>query len=138
MVHFVESYITEWAVNLLKLPRGAHDLVLSGIGGRVSKAKGQVGIAFESVADSRTFQVDPFILPKLTADLPCANFTALDEYKKLHLADPNYWQSGRIDLLLGAEVVQVILLPGMSKGALLAQETHVVDLIGRIFNIQSM
>ena len=71
-------------------------------------------------------KTNALVLSKLTSWLPEHSLEAERDRKlnRLVLADPAYFESGRIDLILGADVFGDIILPGVLKGPPLAQETE--------------
>ena len=56
-------------------------------------------------------QVDALILPTVTGIIPNnpINLEQVRKFKKLQLADPQYYQPGEIDILLGADVTLRLL-----------------------------
>ncbi|XP_058799817.1 uncharacterized protein LOC131669149 [Phymastichus coffea] len=72
--------------------------------------------------------VNAFILPRLTSDLPSRASTKQDltQLETLPLADPFFYTSGRIDLMIGADLYGQLLRPGLmqvSSSGLVAQNT---------------
>ncbi|XP_018401629.1 PREDICTED: uncharacterized protein LOC108778806, partial [Cyphomyrmex costatus] len=64
--------------------------------------------------------VPAHVLPRITSSLPSASltFSSWPHLRELLVADPEYFQSRQIDLLLGAEVYCQILQEGIVKGPL--------------------
>lgn len=107
-------FISEACAQRLKLRRESKRIPIQGIGDTVSETKHIVSLKISSSYSNFTLSVDCFVLPKVTDNLPehiiqCSNWN-LPTY--VQLADPTFYQPGKIDLLLGAEVVSHIQRPG--------------------------
>lgn len=130
----MSSFITENAVQRLRLPRMADTTKIKGIGGTNTRAvKGCTTLVFSARYPS-SFQTstEALILNKLTSELPDKNYFGSGNdwphLNELVLADPNFRQMGKIDVILGAEVFTEILLAGLIKSKIspgpMAQETE--------------
>ena len=112
------SFVSERLVQSLSLPRTNQSIRVSGIGGISHKAPIQSITSFriKSVrSSSRAFEVDAVIIPRVSCDLPTNPISFDSKWKhlsELTLADPNFGQPGRIDLLLGVDVFMDILCDG--------------------------
>ena len=115
-----DSFITSAAANALSLQKTRTNISVSGIGGTdAGKIASQVEINFTSHYPTRQqFSTSALVLPKLTSHLPertiePAAIPALP--KNLLLADPEFAESGKIDLLLGAGLFAEIVKEGSHK-----------------------
>lgn len=123
------TFITRSAAQLLKLPLISANISVSGVGKSSERIKHSTTIKINSLTDTR-FQitVNAFVLQKIS-NLRCTlpneniNWPHLDGLK---LADPQFSNYEKIDILLGADVFCEIAMPGLIKGeegAPMAQQT---------------
>ncbi|XP_053614051.1 uncharacterized protein LOC128677326 [Plodia interpunctella] len=126
------SFISEAAVQLLRLNKIAEASNISGLGGGLSglTSKYVVKVKIQSLYDP-TFklQVKAHVLQTVTTVLPQKKFrpTTWTELGRISLADPQYNSPNRIDVLLGSEVYCAVLKQGLIKspnGLVIAQDTH--------------
>lgn len=114
------SFISEEVVRLLKLHRNAASIPLVGIGGTYSgRTRGTVSIQLQSIYDSEAIcTIHAFILQRLTTKLPPfdANCRPWPHISELQLADPDFFRSGPIHLILGSDNYGSIIMPGLIKG----------------------
>ncbi|XP_047537187.1 uncharacterized protein LOC125071140 [Vanessa atalanta] len=74
--------------------------------------------------------VEAFVLSKLTSFLPnnTTSITDLPEIENLSLADPQFGEPSRVDIILGVDILSQIILEGLkkhpSKCGLIAQNTQ--------------
>ena len=105
------TFVTEHAVSLLGLKRTAACMAILGIGGRGSQlTKGSVELTITSRVNPM-FEVATmgYVLPKITGPQPSTSVVFKDwkHLENLSLADPNYHQPNRIDILLAADVTMM-------------------------------
>lgn len=124
------NFITESALNALQLSRTKIQAVISGIGASNSQAKHATSLMLQSSHDS-TFKitVEALVMGRITNPLPSSSFQTQrwNHIIDLALADPSYHRSGRIDLVLGAEVLAQIIMNGVRLGPIgtpIAQQTR--------------
>ncbi|CAK1582087.1 unnamed protein product [Parnassius mnemosyne] len=114
------SFVTESTVQMLGLKKTPIKGTISGVGGGnnlISKA--MVNLEIRSRIDPNVvIIVKAYVLKSITTLLPATNIESLewDELPKMTLADPEYYTSNRVDLLLGAEVYSQIIKDGVKKG----------------------
>lgn len=115
----------------LNLPRRAAAVPIFGIGAhRSSVSNGLVSLTIASKTNSdASFKFEALVLPKLTAYIPPAQLelSQWSHLEGLHLADPDYVSSAKIELILGAPVYTLILEEGLRRGkpnAPIAQKTE--------------
>lgn len=113
------SFISEAAAQLLNLDRTPVIGRISGISNSsVVTTKSMVKLTIHSTkCEASTFEVNAYVLKKLTSLLPSREFPqdTWPSYMQLDLADPNFHKPGSIDVLLGADVHAHILLQGLHK-----------------------
>lgn len=108
------SFVTEKVVNTLQLSRRSASIPLIGIGGTYSgRTNGTVSLILESIHDpSSTCSINAFILPRLTTKVP--SFDTTNHHWRhidgLPLADPDFFRSGFIDLIIGSDNYCSIIL----------------------------
>ncbi|XP_065094951.1 uncharacterized protein LOC135715951 [Ochlerotatus camptorhynchus] len=99
-------FVSERVVQHMKVRRHKVNLPIAGIG----QASTEVRCIFRSIVKSRISKfsttIDAFVLPKVTVDLPSISVDASSWSLPtgIQLADPSFYQSGVIDVVLGAEV----------------------------------
>ena len=116
------SFVSERLTQSLRLPMSTQHIRISGITG-MSRGTPLQSIATFSisplVSSSEKMQVSAIVVPRVTCDLPTqpvyfnANWIHLND---LHLADPNFDQPNKIDILLGVDVYADVLLHGRRNG----------------------
>ncbi|XP_075157895.1 uncharacterized protein LOC142231162 [Haematobia irritans] len=124
------SFISENLANLLKLPVRRTSAIISGLNSSVS-ASVHKECSFMLVSDvvpDFELTVSALIVPHLSNNLPSKTIhvESFSNLPRLDLADPRFYESAKIDILLGADVLPSILLPRNLHqicGTLMAQET---------------
>ncbi|XP_047543217.1 uncharacterized protein LOC125075548 [Vanessa atalanta] len=112
------SFVSESTVQLLGLVRKPVSGWVSGLGDGRMRIKYTVLLRLESRHNPNSYiQVNAYVLHSLTSLLPSTNLSTPKwvEMDNLPLADPTYAVPGKIDILLGAEVYNEILLDGVIK-----------------------
>jgi len=123
------SFITELCAKSLGLKPKTTDVIIKGISSApLYSAKGQVTIQLSSLVNNSTVIVEALIVPKVTGVLPSSpcNPQAWSHITGLQLADPTFNKPGKIEMLLGSDVLFSILTEGFrggSKSSPLAQNT---------------
>lgn len=113
------TFITENARQKLGLPKKKVSGMVTGVGSSKSNhIQAVVQLRIEPRKTSRfSITINALVLSKITKVLPGKQFDYDWEHiKSLELADPNFNQPGTIDLLIGAETYQEIILEGLIKG----------------------
>ena len=109
------SLISETAVQRMQLKRQKQSLTVNGIG-KVSKTynSGSVTLRLKPKFGPKVITVNAFILPNSTQLLPNRSFdtSILFHMKAIELADPNSNVSNPIELILGSDVAEEIILDG--------------------------
>lgn len=125
------SFISEAAVQLLRLKKIAVKSVISGLGDAKSSftSKAIVKVTIQSLFDANfTLPVTAHVLNTVTSVLPDNKFI-LPKWAELghvQLADPQYNTPNKIDILLGSEVYCAIIKEGLLRsptGSTIAQNT---------------
>ena len=77
---------------------------------RLSKYK----VSFNLLGDDRVIPVEAFVLEKVTRELPSAPLDpkALRRLGRLKLADPKFYKPGPIDILIGNDVYERLMMAG--------------------------
>ena len=125
------SFVSETLAVMLNLPRRAVQIPLTGLGSAsAGTARSATHVTLQSIYESDfKLEFQAFILPRLTPLLPGTRLIELGipSMSKLPLADPQFYEPERVDLLLGAEVYGKLLRPGLKHFPprnLIAQDTH--------------
>ncbi|XP_026325377.1 uncharacterized protein LOC113234292 [Hyposmocoma kahamanoa] len=117
------SLITENAAQKLALPRRRCKGVVFGLGARENNCKGVMEITMSALHGDFTFNSDVFIMRNLINNLPNQTFEkpSWSHIQNITLADPEFYNSRPVDLLLGADIYSLIVLGGVIKGDNLSQ-----------------
>ncbi|XP_070144645.1 uncharacterized protein [Drosophila kikkawai] len=124
------TFITERLLNIVKLPSQPTQTQVSGLNDTVA-AQATKLCKFSIRAPSRPglqLQTTAYVLPQLAGKLPSYPVPRdfLKQLPDLPLADPAFFESSDIDVLIGADILPSVLLGGSKNnifGSLLAQET---------------
>ncbi|KAH9638504.1 hypothetical protein HF086_007474 [Spodoptera exigua] len=111
------SLITENAAQILKLPRQKCKGVISGVGAKENNCKGMINIQCMSTEGDFNFETDVFIMKTLIKNLPTCSIPkpSWAYLKHIKLADPEFYKSRPVDILLGADVYCIILMEGICR-----------------------
>lgn len=124
-------FVTEDTVQFLRLKKIPIHGMVSGLGQKSTIAKYMVNITIQSRVDSGfKLNFNAYVISKITSYLPDQalnknTFNWLD-ITNLQLADPQFNQPSKIDILLGADVYGCIIKTGIIKSptaTLIAQNT---------------
>ncbi|XP_070075699.1 uncharacterized protein [Drosophila takahashii] len=124
------TFITERLFNLIKLPFQVIQAQVSGLNQTVSaETKKLCQFTIRSpTRPSLQLNTTAYVLPQIAGNLPSCPLPQhfLRDLPELPLADPKFYESAQIDLLIGADILPSILLSGTRAnicGSLLGQET---------------
>lgn len=111
------NFITESAVNRLKLKWSQTAARVSGLGETAASILGNVTCRI-GTNDKTFFELDLHVLSKICGDQPIANLntSGWSHIAELPLADPGFDIPGPIDLLLAADIFAESLLDERKKG----------------------
>lgn len=118
------SFVSEWLAQHLHLSRSRVVAQVSGVGGvcQQSTTQSVVNVTISSVwgpGQLQVFKVEALVLPKITCDLPLRPVpldTNWHHLSGIKLADPDFGTPGSIDLLLGADLFDTVVLHGRRRG----------------------
>lgn len=111
------SLITENAAQMLRLPRERCKGVIFGVGARGNNCKGVLNIKCAAVRGNYTFHTEVYIMRHLINNLPNSTFKKPSwfDLKNISLADPDFYTSRPVDILLGADIYSDIIQEGIIK-----------------------
>ena len=116
------SFITERFAQTLRLKRSTRNIRVVGIAG-ISTGPPLQSVATFSISPVHSPQdkltVSAIVVPRVTCDLPVQQIPFSSDWNHLsdlQLADPEFGQPGRIDLLLGIDVYTDVVLQGRRSG----------------------
>lgn len=111
------SLITEDAAQRLRLNRKRCKGVIFGIGVKENSCKGVIDIQIMSLYNDFSINTDVFIMNSLINRLPNQSFAkpSWEYLENIDLADPEFYRSRQVDLLLGADVYSSIIMSGIIK-----------------------
>ncbi|XP_061395347.1 uncharacterized protein LOC133330966, partial [Musca vetustissima] len=125
-----DTFVSSRVQRKLKLPTTSVSADVSGLGGEhLTKCSKVASITIGSCKNSSfALDLEAFVVPEITGDIPTQPFDEIssDQLPDLDFADPKFYESAPVDVLLGGNVYPIILLNGVKKdilGSLLAQET---------------
>ncbi len=117
------SFISERLAQRLRLPRFNQSTRISGVAGLSCNSSAQ-SVADFKVASTcfphRKFDVTAIVVSRVTCDLPLhpiSHSPMWNHLSGLELADPEFGTPGRIDILLGVEIIASVLRNGRRSGA---------------------
>ncbi|KAH8307509.1 hypothetical protein KR059_001064, partial [Drosophila kikkawai] len=124
------TFISERLFNLIKLPYESIQAQVSGVNLSVAaqpRKRCQLNIG-SPVKPHIQIETCAYVLPQLAGNLPSYTLpeASLKDLPPLQLADPNFFRSSQIDVLIGADILPSILLSGSHSnicGTLVGQET---------------
>ncbi|XP_055522947.1 uncharacterized protein LOC129717127 [Wyeomyia smithii] len=108
-------FATESFSQLIKVQRKKITIPIAGIGQSATQTKGKFSSLVCSCITDYSATVEFLVLPKVTVDLPATsvNMSACKIPADVQLADPAFFKSNPIDLILGAEIFfELFRVPG--------------------------
>jgi len=112
------NFVTENFVDRLQIPRLNSCVTVTGIGGSSGEpARGISNFRIRSKFGQFSLPVRALLMKKLTGQLPrmkCQE--SFPHLQGLQLSDPLFYSPAPVDILLGAEAVSQIILPGLRRG----------------------
>lgn len=124
------TFISEKLFHTLKLPFKRTCAKISGLNNTISAAvQKECSFTLCSITDdSIEISVSALVVPHLSGSLPSSTIdpTSLSDLPNIPLADPRFYESSKIDILLGGDLLPTIMLSGIRRhvcGTLVAQET---------------
>ncbi len=113
------SLITERTMRRLGLQKQRTDFLVSGVCGTLaSKCKWRTQLRLFSKINNQHIDVELFAVPKITNSINRLSHhrpNTWNHLKELQLADPLYYESGDIDILIGADTAPYILKPSIRR-----------------------
>ncbi|UYV63877.1 hypothetical protein LAZ67_2005876 [Cordylochernes scorpioides] len=143
------SLITEKCAAKLGIPIRRKRIAVGGLGDQlVESSLGEVLIRFSSHFDHQSFETTALVLTKLTNNIPSFTVKKINysHMKGLILADPSYFKSREIDVILGSDIVFNLIQEGRRNGneksfrnmAHFSSELESEDLIKRFWELESI
>ncbi|XP_063924727.1 uncharacterized protein LOC135138680 [Zophobas morio] len=132
----MSNYITEPMIKKLKLSTKQINIQIKGLNGAASSSQKQVlDVGIKSIYNAYSTKINCIVVNKITENLPLVsiNPSSLEIPKTIKLADPKFFESGTIDLLIGAGLFWNLLCIGQlsSPGSgLIFQKTHLGFIVG--------
>lgn len=112
------SIISEHAAQILKLKRNKCKGTIFGIGEKENNCKGVMKLRIQSIYSDFAIEGETLIMKSLIKNLPNKTFVkpSWPHIQTINLADPEFYTSRAVDLLLGADVYCKIMLGGILRG----------------------
>ncbi|XP_037816477.1 uncharacterized protein LOC119606893 [Lucilia sericata] len=125
-----ESFVSQRIQTVLKLPNKPVSAEITGLGGElVSKSSKIANFIIVSLFDQNvSLNIQALVVTRVTGNVPTHTFKPPKniDLPNLNYADPKFYESSEIDLLLGGDLYPLILRDGVQYGifeSLVAQET---------------
>lgn len=111
------NFISASLLNKLRLPVKKTRISLTGISNTSSVINQTTEVQFSSRFNSFTAKIDCLVLNRITENLPLASIDreSMQIPPNLRLADPNFFMSGPIEVLIGADTFWSLLCVGQIK-----------------------
>ncbi|XP_058448849.1 uncharacterized protein LOC131428824 [Malaya genurostris] len=108
------NFITESMANTVGMERKCANVPISGINNVKSLAREKVEVYLQSRCSDFRATVECLVTPKVTGMIPTTNIdvTSWVIPDGIQLADPSFFKSNKIDILLGAELFFSLMKPG--------------------------
>ncbi|XP_043862253.1 uncharacterized protein LOC122756499 [Drosophila santomea] len=135
------TFISERLFNLIKLPFRNTQTQVSGLNHSVSAKSSKLchfGIR-SPTKPGLQLDTEAYLLPELSGKLPSYPIprNSLKDLPALHWADPTFFESSQIDVLIGADILPSIMMDGTRQnicGSLLGQET----IFGKFWEVEDL
>ncbi|XP_075163105.1 uncharacterized protein LOC142235730 [Haematobia irritans] len=125
-----ETFVSRKIQKLLKLPTKSVSADIMGLGGEfLTKCSEIAFFRIGSITQPKfSFEIDALVVRDVTGNVPTHSFgnVVCDQLPELEFADPHFYRTGPVDILLGGNLYPLILLKGVEHGilgSLVAQET---------------
>ncbi|XP_075150873.1 uncharacterized protein LOC142224981 [Haematobia irritans] len=124
------TFISKKIQRLLNLPTKLISAEVTGLGGGAVTRCSQIAfLTIGSILNNNfTAEIDALVVCDVTGDVPTHSFdySLVDQLPNLEYADPNFFHTGPIDILIGGNLYPLILRAGVKHGilgSLVAQQT---------------
>ncbi len=114
------TIMTRRAAQLLQLHLHPEKLGMAGVGDVTTCSSHSSHVFLSTAEDATPLFLKVFVLPKVTGNMPAQTpppLRHLPHLQNLPLADPQFDQPGKIDLLIGNDALQDIIMPEFRRGA---------------------
>ncbi|XP_075157708.1 uncharacterized protein LOC142230974 [Haematobia irritans] len=125
-----DTFISKKIQRLLNLPTKPISAEVTGLGGGAVTRCSQIAfLTIGSILNNNfTAEIDALVVCDVTGDVPTYSFdySLVDQLPNLEYADPNFFHTGPIDILIGGNLYPLILREGVKHGilgSLVAQQT---------------
>ena len=107
------SFVTEYTVQRMGLKRLKQSITING-NGNITKSYNSGLVIIQITTQKGVIDVTAYILPTLTQFLPSSEFSIQTNFhlRSIELADPNFNKPGRIEMILGSDVFEDVVLDG--------------------------
>lgn len=108
------SFITEEFCTRLNLPTRQQEVTIVGLGNSHCNLRKSVTLHLKSLHNNYRFHVSAYVIPEITGNMPSISVCpkALQIPTHVQLADPSFYESSCIEILLGAKVFYSLLSVG--------------------------
>ncbi|XP_055632528.1 uncharacterized protein LOC129773006 [Toxorhynchites rutilus septentrionalis] len=106
-------FVTERVSQRMYIHRKKVNLPIAGIGQSSTQVRFMIRSMLKSRHSNYTAEIDFYVLPRVTVDLPCISVD-ISTWKfptGIQLADPSFYESSNIDVVIGAEIFFDIFKP---------------------------
>lgn len=108
------NFITEAMANTLGLERKRANVPISGINNVKSLARDKVEVQFKSRCSEFCATLECLVTPRVTGTIPTTDIDISGWVLPdgIHLADPQFFKTNKVDMLIGAELFFALMKPG--------------------------
>jgi hypothetical protein len=133
----MSNYITEKLHKKLGLNASPVNFTIKCLNGTTNTAKREISVNLKSRINEYSMDLKCLVIPKITENLPLKTISPsfLEIPKNISLADPKFFESSQVDLLIGAGSFWKLLCIGqvISPRGLTFQKTHFGFIAGGTF-----
>lgn len=136
-----ESFISESIAQTMGLRRTPVKGHVSGLGTMRTPIRYSADLVISSrIKPEKTLKITTYLIKKVTSIMPSEklHIENWSHLRDLQLADPTYYKPGHIDILLGVDVYNEMILTGLRKGnpgSPIALQTHLGWIISGKVNV---
>lgn len=108
------NIVTERLIRRLSIKPKQTALSIEGVGGNSRQTTQRISVKFESTTSGYSSRLEAYVLPNIIPPQPSRSFdtSSWSIPNKISLADPQFYTSAKVDVLLGAEFYFQLLLSG--------------------------
>ncbi|XP_018401691.1 PREDICTED: uncharacterized protein LOC108778879 [Cyphomyrmex costatus] len=111
------NFVSRGFVTKLGLKPRSTNVVISGVDGATIKSNQSVRLRIQSRLNSYSTDIECIMTEQVTSALPAFDRNIFDIPRNLELADPHFYESSKVDLLLGVDIFWDLLCVGQVQSS---------------------